>query len=48
MNLTLRFVPPEHVVPYSALPAEAREDVRGYVETLAKASPFFARALQGG
>ena len=48
VNLTLRFVPHEHVVPYSALPAEAREDVRGYVETLAKASPFFARALQGG
>ena len=48
VNLTLRFVPDEHVVPYSALPAEAREDVRGYVETLAKGSPFFARALQGG
>ena len=46
VNLTLRYVPDEHVVPLSRLSPAQREDVRGYVETLAKSSPFFARALE--
>jgi DNA oxidative demethylase len=48
VNLTLRYVPDEHVTPFAKLPGPSRDDVRGYVETLAKASPFFARALEAG
>ncbi|MGE3545892.1 MAG: alpha-ketoglutarate-dependent dioxygenase AlkB, partial [Kofleriaceae bacterium] len=45
VNFTFRYVPDEHVVEFAALPAEARDDVRDYVATLAAATPFFARAL---
>lgn len=45
VNFTFRFVPPGHVVPLAKLGATALADVRGYVETLAVGSPFFARAL---
>ena len=45
INFTFRFVPPKHVIPFAKLGATAREDVRGYVEELAKSSAFFARAL---
>ena len=44
VNFTFRFVPPAHVVPYSGLSTDAREDVRAYVDELAKSAPFFARA----
>jgi DNA oxidative demethylase len=46
INFTFRFVPNEHVIPFAKLGPEAREDVRGYVEQLAKSSAFFARALK--
>ena len=45
VNLTLRYVPDAHVVPFSQLSAPAAADVRGYMETLASHSPFFAREL---
>ncbi len=45
INLTLRYVPPVDIVPFSALAPGARDDVRDYVTTLAEHSPFFARAL---
>jgi alkylated DNA repair dioxygenase AlkB len=45
INLTFRYVPDEHVVPYHRLPAGDASDVRGYMETLAERSPFFAREL---
>jgi alkylated DNA repair protein (DNA oxidative demethylase) len=45
VNFTFRYVPDEHVQPFSALSAQARDDVRGYVEALARHSPFFRRAL---
>ncbi len=45
VNFTFRYVPDEFVVPYARLGAEARADVRGYVETLAEAAPFWAAAL---
>jgi hypothetical protein len=45
VNFTFRYVPDEHVVPFAELSPEARDDVRGYVATLAAGSPFFARAL---
>ncbi|MEZ4400061.1 MAG: alpha-ketoglutarate-dependent dioxygenase AlkB [Kofleriaceae bacterium] len=45
VNITLRYVPPEHVVPAAGLGAAALADVRGYLETLATTVPFFAQAL---
>ena len=45
INFTFRFVPTAHVVPFSKLGKVAREDVRGYVEQLAKSSAFFRKAL---
>jgi alkylated DNA repair dioxygenase AlkB len=45
INLTLRWVPDADILPYRNLPPDDRADVRGYMAELAKASPFFARAL---
>jgi DNA oxidative demethylase len=46
VNFTFRFVPDKHVVPYRELAAEAKQDVRRYVETLARHSEWFADALK--
>lgn len=46
VNLTFRFVPDAHVVPYARLSPESREDVRPYVEQLARHSAFWRRALE--
>lgn len=48
VNLTFRYVPDEHVLPFRKLSAADASDVRGYMETLARNAPFFARALDGG
>jgi alkylated DNA repair dioxygenase AlkB len=45
VNFTFRYVPEEHVTPYGKLPPARRDDVRGYVTTLAASSPWFASAL---
>jgi alkylated DNA repair protein (DNA oxidative demethylase) len=45
VNLTFRWVPDEHILPFAKLAPPAREDVRGYVETLARGSDFFAAQL---
>ncbi|MCE9666480.1 alpha-ketoglutarate-dependent dioxygenase AlkB [Myxococcus stipitatus] len=45
INLTFRYVPDVHVTPYAALSPEAREDVRPYMEQLAKGSAFFRAEL---
>jgi DNA oxidative demethylase len=45
INFTFRYVPDEHVIPFSRLGNAAREDVRDYVTELAKGSAVFARAL---
>jgi DNA oxidative demethylase len=45
INFTFRYVPREHVTPFAQLAPQAREDVRGYVEELAKSSAFFSAAL---
>ncbi|MBS2032645.1 MAG: alpha-ketoglutarate-dependent dioxygenase AlkB [Deltaproteobacteria bacterium] len=45
VNFTFRYVPDAHVIPYAKLPADDAEDVRGYMEQLAKHSAFFAREL---
>lgn len=41
VNFTFRYVPDEHVVPYGRLPPRAKDDIRDYVETLARHSPYF-------
>jgi DNA oxidative demethylase len=45
INFTFRYVPVQHVIPFSKLGQRAREDVRGYVEELAQSSKFFESAL---
>src|SRR5207244_5876682 len=45
VNFTFRYVPDEHVAPFAKLPPRARDDVRGYVATLAESSAFFRAAL---
>lgn len=45
VNLTFRYVPDRDVVPFAQLPAPSRDDVRGYMQTLAEHSEFFAREL---
>jgi hypothetical protein len=45
VNLTFRYVPDEHVTPFAKLSAEAREDVRLYMRTLAESSAFFRAEL---
>jgi alkylated DNA repair dioxygenase AlkB len=46
VNFTFRYVPDEHVIPFGRLPPRARDDVREYVQILAKGSRFFAGALR--
>ncbi len=46
VNFTFRYVPDEHIVRYSELPAVAADDVRGYMEQLAVHSPFFRGELE--
>jgi alkylated DNA repair protein (DNA oxidative demethylase) len=45
VNFTFRYVPDRHVIPFADLSERARQDVRRYVEELARHSPFFAREL---
>jgi hypothetical protein len=45
VNFTFRFMPDAHVVPFARLGSDARHDVAGYVEELARRSPFYAAAL---
>ena len=46
INFTFRYVPDEHIVPFAKLPPAAAQDVRGYMQSLARHSEFFARALE--
>ena len=48
VNFTFRYVPDEHVQPFSQLPPDAQSDVRAYLETLARHSAFFAASLRAG
>ncbi|MBX3034701.1 MAG: alpha-ketoglutarate-dependent dioxygenase AlkB, partial [Bdellovibrionaceae bacterium] len=48
INFTFRYVPDEHILPWTKLPAAAREDTRAYVDELARNSEFFRRALIPG
>ncbi|XGC81461.1 alpha-ketoglutarate-dependent dioxygenase AlkB [Bdellovibrio bacteriovorus] len=45
INFTFRYVPDEHIVPFSRLPSEAKEDVQGYMQKLAEHSDFFRSQL---
>ena len=46
VNFTFRYVPDADVVPYRQLPAQSREDVRGYLTELARHSAWFAGQLE--
>jgi hypothetical protein len=46
INLTFRYVPDVHVTPFAKLSPEAREDVRPYMEELARGSTFFREELE--
>lgn len=46
INFTFRYVPVRHVIPFADLSPEAAEDVRAYMEELAKHSSFFRRELE--
>jgi alkylated DNA repair dioxygenase AlkB len=46
INFTFRYVPDRHVIPYADLPDAAAEDVREYMEELAKHSSFFRREIE--
>jgi len=46
VNFTFRFVPDEHIVPFARLSPSAQADVREYMETLARTTPFFKAALE--
>jgi alkylated DNA repair protein (DNA oxidative demethylase) len=46
INFTFRYVPVEHIQPWSDLPAPQREDSRPYMEKLATNSLFYQKAVQ--
>ena len=46
VNFTFRYVPDEHVIPFSQLTRDNADDVRGYMQELARHSAYFARELQ--
>ncbi len=45
INFTFRYVPTEHVRPYSKLPAGLQDDVRGYVAELGEHSDYWRSQL---
>jgi len=45
LNLTFRFVPPEHIHPAADLPKPAQEDILCYVRELAQTSSFWCAQL---
>lgn len=45
VNFTFRYVPDEHIAPFAALAPESADDVRGYMEELARHSDFFRQEL---
>lgn len=45
INFTFRYVPVEHVRPFSKLPVHLQNDVRGYVSELAEQSPYWRDEL---
>lgn len=45
INFTFRYVPEEHIHLYADLPAHLKEDIRGYIQTLAQHSPYYRRLL---
>ncbi len=45
INLTFRYVPDEHVMPFALLSEAAKQDIKESMKKLAQQSDFFARAL---
>jgi DNA oxidative demethylase len=48
VNFTFRYVPEEHVISFSKLPADIADDVSAYVKELALHSSFFKRESEKG
>ncbi|MGE4233477.1 MAG: alpha-ketoglutarate-dependent dioxygenase AlkB [Bacteriovoracia bacterium] len=46
VNFTFRYVPVEHFVDYKDLPDDSKQDIREYIEELAKNSKFFAALVK--
>jgi hypothetical protein len=46
VSVSFRFVPEEHIKSLSEFSEGARDQIRGYVEQLAKSSPHFQRELK--
>lgn len=46
INFTFRYVPERHIIPFSDLAEKQKNDIRSYVEELAKHSSFFQKALK--
>jgi alkylated DNA repair protein (DNA oxidative demethylase) len=45
INFTFRYVPDRHIERYAALPEDVADDVRGYMEELARHCDFFRREV---
>lgn len=45
INFTFRYVPTDHIVPFSKLPTNLQEDVHGYVQELGQKSKFWKNQL---
>lgn len=45
LNLTFRYVPREHILPFWKFPSHLQQDIRGNMETLAQYSPHFKAQL---
>lgn len=45
INLTFRYVPDEHILPWHRLPETAKADTKSYMQELAKHSEFFKNEL---
>lgn len=48
INFTFRYVPNEFIIPFSKLPMLQQEDIKAYVEELARHSSFFRDSLNQG
>lgn len=45
INFTFRYVPREYIKPFNEFPDHLQEDIKGYMQELAKSSEFFSSAL---
>lgn len=46
INLTFRFVPPAHIIPYAQLPLPLQKDILPYLQTLSLNSDFYSQIIK--